>query len=171
MEDTDTSAQIEEFFRIFRGSDGAKRQRARKQLVALGEPILPYLVQHVSDKNYRVRWEIAKAFEELRDPSAATVMINLLMDDAPGIRWLAGEGLINLRQQGIVPLLRGLLANFHSTFFREGAHHVLRELEREELLNTKTLEVIDALEGPAPALAVPFAAAEALRSLGSNSAL
>ena len=168
VEDTDGAEQIEEFFSVFRGPDGARRQRARKKLVALGVAALPFLVQHVDDKNYGVRWEIAKAFAELKDASAAGVMMSMLMDDAPGIRWLAGEGLINLGDRGVVPLLRGLLVNFHSSFFREGAHHVLRELEQEGVLNTKTLEVIDALEGPAPSLSVPFAAAAALHAFGGS---
>jgi hypothetical protein len=55
--------------------------------------------------------------------------------------------------------------NFHSTFFLEGAHHVLRELEREGLLNEKMLKALEALEGTAPALTVPFVAVEALHSL------
>lgn len=165
MNDADTSDQIEELFSAFRSADGAKRQHARMQLVMLGEPVLPFLVQHLTDRNDLVRWEIAKTLEEIRNPSAAPAMVKLLTDDISGIRWLAAEGLVNLRLDGLVPLLKGLQTNFQSTFFREGAHHVLRELEHEGLLNGKTLDILNALEGPAPALSVPFAAVAALRTL------
>ncbi len=159
------TTQITKLISDFDLEDGASRQRARQALVELGKPVIPFLMKHLEDKNDRVRWEIAKTFQELRDLSAAPALVNLLQDDVPGIRWLAGEGLINFKQDALIPLLKGLQVHFQSIFSREGAHHVLRELEREGFLNKKSLDALEALEGSAPAVSVAFAAAEALRSL------
>jgi HEAT repeat protein len=165
MRDPEVGDRIKELISMFRSNDGAQRQRARQQLVERGKSIIPYLNEFLSDNNNQVRWEIAKTLEELKSPSAAPAMVRLLTDDVPGIRWLAGEGLINLKEKAIVPLLKGLQVDFQSIFFREGAHHILRELERNGLLNDKMVKTLEALEGIAPAVTVPFAAAEALGSL------
>ncbi len=165
MQIPETIGRIEDLVEVFQSDDGAQRHQARRALVSMGSEIIPQLNKHIDDRIDRVRWEIAKTLEEMKHPSAAPAMVRLLMDDVPGIRWLAGNGLIALRQDALIPLLRGLQVHFHSTFFREGAHHVLREFEREGLLDEKCLRALDALEGVAPAASVPFAAAEALQSL------
>ena len=168
MKDAEAGKRINELISVFRSKDGAQRQRARQELIAIGKSIIPYLYEYLVDRNDQVRWEIAKTLEELRNPSAAPAMVKLLMDDVPGIRWLASEGLINSKHDALIPVLKGLQVNFQSTFFRESAHHVLREFEREGLLNDKMVKTLEALEGIAPAAVVPFAAAEALRSLGNS---
>ncbi len=160
-----SDGRIDELLFEFESEDGAQRQRARRELVKLGPAIIPHLAGHLENKDDQVRWEIAKTLEELGDPSAAETMVKFLMDDVPGIRWLAGEGLIRLNRDALVPLLRGLQTNFHSAFFREGAHHVLRALEHQGVLNDKCLETLRALEGATPAVSAPFTAAEALHSL------
>lgn len=164
MNGAGVGGRFEELYSLFRSEDGAQRQHARQSLVKMGSEVVPFLREHLADKNDRVRWEIAKTLVELKDPSTAHEMISLLADDVPGIRWLAAEGLINLGQDAIIPLLRGLQVHFHSTFFRESAHHILRELEQQELLDEGTRKTLEALEGPAPALSVPFAAMEALHA-------
>jgi hypothetical protein len=87
------------------------------------------------------------------------------MDHVRGTGRLAGEGLINLKQDALIPVPNGLQVKFHSSFFLEGAHHVQRELERDGKLNEKKLDAFDALEGSAPAHTVPLVAAEAFPSL------
>jgi HEAT repeat protein len=164
MVETDSTGRIKELISTLRSKDGAQREKARLMLVALGESSIPDLIDHAKDHNERVRWEVAKTLEELKNPTAAPAMVSLLMDDIPGIRWLAGEGLINLKQDALVPILKGLQVHFHSTFFLEGAHHVLRTLAREGILDDDGLSTLDALEGTSPALSVPFAAAKALNS-------
>ena len=159
------ASQIKKLISAFELKDGASRQRARQGLVLVGRDVIPFLIDYILDHNDRVRWEVAKTLEELKDPTAASALVMLLGDDVPGIRWLAGEGLINLKDNALIPLLKGLQVNFHSRFFLEGAHHVLRELEREGLLNNKMLEALSALEGAVPTFSVPFAAAEALQSI------
>lgn len=78
----------------------------------------------------------------------------------------AEGGVINkLRETEASKRISQLIPVFVNT---DGAHHVLRELEREGLLNNKSLEGFEALEGTAPADSVPFAAAEALQSLTSS---
>lgn len=164
MKDPEASNRIKELISEFRSNDGAQRQRARQRLVEIGRSVIPYLSEYLSDKNDWVRWEFAKTLEELNDPAAAPALVRLLTDEIPGVRWLASEGLINLKEKAIIPLLKGLQVNFQSVFFREGAHHILRELEREGLLSGDLKKTLQALEGIAPSASVPFAAAEALQS-------
>ncbi len=168
MVETQSTGRIKDLISTLGSRDGAQREKARLTLVNLGESTIPSLVDHVKDHDERVRWEVAKTLEELKNPSAAPAMVGLLMDDVPGIRWLAGEGLINLKQDALIPILKGLQVNFHSTFFLEGAHHVLRTFARERILDDGGLRTLEALEGTSPALSVPFAAAKALNSYRSK---
>ena len=168
MVEIHSTRRIKELISTLGSKDGALREKARLTLVELGESSIPGLIDHVGDHDERVRWEVAKTFEELKNPSAAPAMVGLLMDDVPGIRWLAGEGLINLKQDALIPILKGLQVNFQSTFFLEGAHHVLRTLAREGILDDDGLSTLEALEGTSPALSVPFVAAKALNSRRSK---
>lgn len=159
---------VEQLLSVFRGHDGALRLKARTTLSEMGKSVVPHLLIHLNDKNDSVRWEIAKLLEELSVPSTASALVKLLSDENPDIRWLAGEGLIHLKQEALVPLLRGLQVNFHSMEFREGTHHVLNSLRHDGLLQASGEEVLSALEGSFPGLSVPFVAAKALRAIKSN---
>ncbi len=165
MHNLEAEERMNELIEEFRTDDGARRHRARVSLVGMGNVIVPLVNDYLEDNDERVRWEIAKTLEDLKNPSSAPAMVRLLMDEVPGIRWLAAEGLVNLGESGLIPLLKGLQVNFHSTLFREAALHVLRELNRHDLLDEIGLKILKTLEGPAPAVSVPFAATEALRTL------
>ncbi len=165
MRDIKAGERVYDLIAEFRTEDGAQRQRARLSLVGMGKVIIPFVNEYLEDNDERVRWEIAKSLEEMKNPEAAPAMVKLLMDEVPGIRWLAAEGLINLREHGLISLLKGLQVNFHSTLFREAALHVLRELNRQDLLDENGIKILKTLEGPAPAVSVPFAATEALHAL------
>ncbi len=157
--------RINELISSLASHEGVVRQRARHELVHLGNIIVPSLVRHLEDKNDRMRWEIAKIFEELKDASAAPAMVTLMGDDVPGVRWLAAEGLIILKEEALVPLLQGVQAHSHSAYFREGVRHVLHAIERDGSASKELLEVLDALEGVAPEESAPFAAKRALDSM------
>lgn len=146
--------------------DGLARKRAREELVEIGKPAVPYLLEALKDKRTYVRWEAAKALSELGDPRAAADLVAALTtDDDPGIRWLAGEGLIAIGREGLAPLLEALVAHGESVWLREGAHHVLNVLAKNEKLPKQVVPVLQALHGPAPSIEVPRAAKMALGAL------
>jgi hypothetical protein len=64
-----------------------------------------------------------------------------------------------------VPLLLALEKNFKSVWLRHGAHHVLHDLARYQLLNEQTLPVLEALQSLEPEVTIPWAAKAALDSL------
>lgn len=169
LTDQSSSIRVKDLIALFRSHDAGQRQRSREALVAMGSGTIPHLSEYCDDENDQVRWEVAKTLGEVNDASSTPALLALLSDDVPGVRWLAAEGLIQLNRVALVPLLKGLQKNFHSTYFREGAHHVLRELARTGALDPRASHVLDALEGPAPAASVAVAATEALRTLESTS--
>ena len=148
MTDSNTDKQVERIellFLKFADKNGLVRQRAREDLIEIGEPAVQTLIEGLSDKNKQVQWESAKALIEIRSPQAAPALVHTLMDDHPSIRWLSAEALIALGKDSINPLLKELLDNYDSSWLRQGAHHVLHALEREEKLNTETQHLLEVL--------------------------
>jgi HEAT repeat protein len=145
--------------------DGIARKRAREELVEIGPPAVPGLIERLSDKQTYVRWEAAKALSEIGDPRAAPALVKALEDDDPGIRWIAAEGLIRLEQAGLRPLLEALVENGGSVRLREGAEHVLRVLARNEKLPAAVAPVLQALYSPSPAIEAAQAAKRALEAM------
>jgi HEAT repeat protein len=144
--------------------DGAVRERARQQLVAIGAPSVTYLVEALENRNELLRWEAAKALGEIGNPAAAPALVAALEDEVFDVRWLAAEGLIALRGGGLVPLLSALVERPDSLWLREGAHHVLHDVSRgrlEEVLRP----VVAALDDIEPSVEVPFAAKTVLKGL------
>ena len=128
----------------------------------------PYLVESLKNDDRFVRWESAKALVAIADPEAATALVETLMDEDAGIRWLASEALIALGSAAIEPLLRGMIKNFDSSWFRQGSYHVLHVFEREHLLDTSTQKVLEALRSIEPEVSVPWVAEKALEELGKK---
>jgi hypothetical protein len=143
---------------------GPERARARFELIKCGRIVTPLLIEALKDGNHHVRWEAAKAFGELKDPTAADALVHTLMDERPEIRWLAAEALIALEEDAIEPLLRALIDHFDSIWLRHGAHHVLHALERSFDLDEKTYEVLEAMRSIEPEVTVPWAAEAALEA-------
>jgi HEAT repeat protein len=130
-DDTDTRADPETIGTLVAdlgGDDGSVRESARLSLVRLGSPAVAGLIAALGDAHRRVRWEAAKALEQIADPEAAPALVGALEDQDPAVRWLAAEGLIALKSKGLVPLLRALIERSDSFELREGAHHVLHDL-------------------------------------------
>jgi HEAT repeat protein len=147
------------------GKDGLARKRARDELVEIGRPAVPYLLEALKDKRTYVRWEAAKALSELGDPRAAEGLVVALSDNDPGIRWMAAEGLIAAEREGLPPLLEALLAQGESTRLREGARHVLNVLAKNEKLPQEVVPVLQALHSAQPTTEAPRAAKMALEAL------
>jgi len=144
--------------------DPVTRERASKALVALGKPAVQLLVTKLSGTHDHARREAARALTKIHDPSSAVALVSALEDELPGVRWLAGEGLIGLGRGGLVPLYQALIRHSDSVRLRQGAHHVLRALSEDEHGRQLAL-VMEALEGPEPISALPVAAFKALREL------
>jgi len=144
--------------------DGLVRERARLALVYIGEQAVVPLIEALSDRRKKLRWEAARALSDIASPVAVPALVTALQDKDFDVRWLAAQGLIAIGREAIVPLLEALLEYSDSVWLRQGAHHVLHDLEEDDL--EETLEpVMSALESLDPAVEVPVAARVALYSL------
>lgn len=135
----------------------ADRQRAREDLVAIGEPAVPGLIGMLSSPARMERWEAAKALAEIAEPTSAAALVRSLEDDDGDVRWIAAEGLIALGRHALVPLLEALITRTGSPWILTGAHHILIELRKQKGLR-EVEPVLEALAGPAREVAAPVAA-------------
>jgi HEAT repeat protein len=143
-------SEIRDLITTLTGKDGLARKRARDELVEIGPPAVPYLIELLPDKRTHVRWEAAKALSEIGDPRAAPALVKALEDNDPGIRWMAAEGLIRAERAGLPPLLEALMEHGGSVRVREGVDHVLKVLAKNEKLPPEVAPVLQALHGPSP---------------------
>lgn len=161
----DQIQEIKELIETLKSEDGLERQAARYALEGIGDPAVPYLIELLKDSNSHARWEAVKALDAIRPPSIAPVLVETMEDEDPGVRWLASEGLIGLEHLAIKPLLEALTSDLDSVWLREGAHHVLHELDKKHLLDPTVHKVFKALESAEPAITVPWAAEKALEEI------
>jgi HEAT repeat protein len=140
------------------------RVKARKELVAIGKPAVPFLIEALKNPNHLGRWEAVKALGEIGDSKAAPALVEALEDEEFEVRWRAAEALIRMNAKGLIPLLDALIHRADSAFLREGAHHVLHELAKGEL-RTYLTPVLIALGSFEPAVEVPAAALHAIETM------
>jgi len=145
--------------------DGIDRLHAREELEHMGVRAGPYLARALGHRSDRVRWEAAKALTRIRDRRAAPALVRALMDESFEVQWLAAEALIGLGNEALTPLLKGLISNYGSVYFRQGAHHILHDLERRRALEPLTLRVLDELREIEPLEPYPVSAGRALEAL------
>jgi HEAT repeat protein len=165
--ETNTRPEIEQIMILvahLTDPDAEIRQKARRLLVKMGEPAVPYLIQALTKPNKQTRWQAAKALSKIGSATAAPALVEALKDDGFGIRWLAGEGLIEIGRDALPALLHALIQYSDSIRLRAGAHHVLCKLEKEGLY-AQLEPVVQALEDVEPAVMVPLAAHTALLRL------
>ncbi|MCO6435792.1 MAG: HEAT repeat domain-containing protein [Phycisphaerae bacterium] len=146
--------------------NSVERQQARESLVGLGQAAVGPVVEALSSEHSLVRWEAAKTFTELHAPAAAPALARTLGDEDPDVRWVAAEAMIGLGEAALRPILRTLMVSAESAELRDGAHHVLRVLNRNELADIVG-PVLEALEQIDPELAVPLRAKDALAKLNA----
>ncbi len=156
---------IKSLIAILDSKDGITRREARHALIGMGSPVVPFLTEVLSHPKTWVRWEAAKALIILRDARSAPDLVKALTDKSFEVRWLAAEGLIALQRDALRPLFIALIGNPENWDLRQGAHHVLHALEREGLLNEKSLMLLNTLRNPEAEFTIPFAAESALLSL------
>jgi HEAT repeat protein len=109
------------------------RQRAREALVRSGKRAVPDLIRQVEEGPFQARWEAAQALGEIGDPAAAPALVRALRDEEQDVRWVAADALIALGRPSVPALLQALIEHAESLELRQGAHHVLRNLEEESL--------------------------------------
>lgn len=139
------SGTVEQLINDLASSNGITRQKARYELVKMGNPALDYLLELQSSDKHLARWESVKAISEIGSSESIPILINALDDEEFDVRWLAAEGLIDIGHSSVYPLLKAFITNKDSVHLKEGVHHVLKGLEMRGLYNDK-YEIIKALE-------------------------
>jgi hypothetical protein len=168
-------AQTDSLIALLANSNGLIRQRARYALVEMGEPAVPALIKALNIRNDYVHWQAAKALSQIASPKSIEVLVKMLQDNDPGIRWIAAEGLVAIGRESLEPLLHTLMHRSNSFTLLESAHHVLYDLvHHPRLLDWATREmlrpIVEALEGSAPVVTAPVAAYHALQQLEEDNA-
>lgn len=159
---------IEDLLHELHSHDWKRRESARWQLETMRDLSVFPLMHALEDADWHVRWEVARALRDIADPRSAPALVRALRDRRFGVRWLASDGLIALREAALPPLLQELVRSGDSVLLREGAHHVLRDLIRGHVsreIASILLPVVDALESIEPSVTVPLVARRALEQL------
>ena len=161
---TDASERnVEQLVADFGSKDAVVRRDTRAALVGIGSAAVPPLLDALDAPPQHVRWEAAKALAEIAEPAAAQRLVAALGDKDTDVRWVVGEALIALGGEAVQPLLTALTKSDIADVY-EGADHVLHDLAKHGDLTALLEPVLKALDQPEPEIAVPLAAAEALRS-------
>ncbi len=156
--------RIEDLISLLSSSDDLARTGACGSLIAIGTEAVPFLVQALKHPDYTVRWEAAKALDEIGDPTAGPALVEALNDDAFEVRWRAAMGLGKMGIDGLRLLLKALIENSESAAIREVAHPILHRLAKGELRND-LLPILGALEGRWPSVEVAAVASQVLDRL------
>jgi len=139
------------------------RETSRNQLIEAGdESVVRALIELLSHRESRCRWEAALALRKIASPIAAEALMNAMDDEDPNVRWVASLAISALGMVGIRTVLSGLTKRAQYVAFRDSAHHVLRDLRSCSLVVEKVLE---SLASPDPALTAPCAAYNAMLEL------
>ena len=136
---------------------GGNIEDARTQLLAIGSPAVPALLEAAHSQKGISRVEIARILSHMRDPATARALVELLTDDDFDVRWEAVEGLSNLGYDGLEPLLAALIQGPGSARLRNSAHHVLHHIAGEGYY-ALLKPLMMAIESSSPAVEVPAAA-------------
>ncbi|MCB0116626.1 MAG: hypothetical protein R2856_26080 [Caldilineaceae bacterium] len=91
-------------------------------------------------------------------------LVNVLEDDAFGVRWTAAAELANAGRLALEPLLRALIDRPSSVWLRESAYHVLHYMPGN-LLRQQTAHLQQALKGAGANVAATEAAGALLHEL------
>jgi HEAT repeat protein len=151
-----------------RDKDWKVRQKAREEFEKAGNDATKYLTKILGEGKIDARWEAAKALITIKDPGSAEALVSAFKDDSFEITWLAAEALIALGDKGIGAILKALIDRPESLAIRQGAHHVLSDLERHGLLSEANIKVLNDLRATNPWEDIIFPAEEALENLKSE---
>jgi HEAT repeat protein len=143
---------------------GQERQHAREELIRIGAPAVPYLIVATRDADAHRRWEAGKALGAVGIGDAAPALVVMLEDRDLSNRWVAAHSLSGMGKLAVLAVLHALVDRADSTWLREGAHHVLRDMAGS-YLGKAISPVLAALEHSDAESLVPIAAHEALIKL------
>ena len=130
----------------------------------MGRAAVSLLTKALKDENQLMRWEAVKALGDIGAPESAPALVDALEDEEFDVRWLAAEALVRMSIRALKPLLHELMNRGDSEWLREGAHHVIHDLNKGAL--KKYLEPVHAaLNDVKPRIEVPWAAKRALEEL------
>ena len=164
-----TQNDIQHLILQLRTEDPVIRQSAREQLVARGgADVVRALVAETVSLDQQTRWEAAKALATIADPVAAPALMHALDDDDRDVQWVAGQGLVAMKGEGLSVVLSGLIRRATSLDFCKAAHHVLHDLRERGFDTDVVTPVLDALDSPEPQVTAPPAALAALQKLNEN---
>jgi HEAT repeat protein len=166
IDDQRAKDRIDKLLAQLDSPDDLQCKKARLSLIEAGQEAVPVLIEALSSPNVHTRWEAAEALCEMNTPAAAPVLVKLLDDEDSSVRWAAVKAISNLGGQAIPALLQALVEHFQSIHLREGAHHVLREMNRKHALSVPVFKVYQALGELEPEMTVPWLAERALEEMG-----
>jgi hypothetical protein len=161
----DNEGKLQNLAAELKSRNGMARRHAREELERMGREATPYLVRLLGSRSTNARWEATKALSRIADPEAAPALVQALMDESFEVQWLAGEALIAIGPDAVKPLLDGLVHNYGSVYMRQGAHHVLHDLEKRHLLTPPTLRVLEELRSIEPLEPYSVSARRALKNM------
>ncbi len=129
-EETKLQKQVEKL----QSDEGLKREQAREFLVKAGSKSLPFVTELLDSEKHKHRWEAMKVIAEIGTTDSIPVLLDGLVDESGDIRWIASEGLIRVGKFSVKPLLELILDKHDSVFALNGAHHIISELSKKDLL-------------------------------------
>jgi len=130
---------------------------ARTQLLAIGSPAIPALLEAVRLEKGGTRLEMTRLLRQMADPASATALVELLTDDDFDVRWEAVEGLSAMGYDGLEPLVTAIIQAPGSLKLRNSAHHILHHIAAEGYY-TLLKPLMMAIEGAIPNVEVPATA-------------
>jgi len=169
-----TGMDLTSLMELLASEDGMIRQKARKSLVVLGKPAVPFLVQALQNSRVdQVRWEAAKALAAIGDTCdtrSIPSLVKALEDRDFGVTWFAAEALKKFNKAAWHPLLSKLIKDgLESILLRQGALHVLRH-QKEDGYNDLLATLIKALANDTVPESAIVAAYEILKRIREKSA-
>ncbi|MEI7946771.1 MAG: HEAT repeat domain-containing protein [bacterium] len=170
-----TSSDPTSLMELLASEDGMIRQEARKSLVVLAKPAVPFLVQALQNSKVdQLRWEAAKALATIGDKGDAIsipTLVDALEDRDSGVTWLAAEALRKFKKAAWHPLLSKLIKDgLESISFRQGVHHVFSH-QKEDGFNDLLATLTKALANDTVQEASIVAAHEILKRMSEQSAI
>jgi HEAT repeat protein len=89
-----TVTNLESLMDMLANKDGVIRQKARDELVDLGEPAVSFLIQALQNSKLdQVRWEAAKALGSINDARSILPLVKALEDSYSDVAWVAADSL------------------------------------------------------------------------------
>lgn len=157
---------IKSLLDLLADKDGVIRKKARKSLVAMGEPVVPSLTRILrNSKLDHLRWEAAKTLGAIGDVRAIPSLVKALEDRDIDVAWVAAEVLRNFKKDAWSALFRELIKSKHDSIsLRQGVHLVIRN-QKEDGFNDLLKTLTEALKSGTSPESASVAAYEILQRM------